>query len=343
MTSPGIGFQNSEIIIGLVGAVGTPLAHVKEVLEKRFIIFGYNINEIRISTDVIPLFAKTGSSGNAKEYDRIENMMGAGNNARLKSNNNSILALGAASKISSLRQQEGEQPVPNKKVAYIINSLKHPEEVHCLRRIYPNGFYLLGVHSDEARLQKTLMGENGMNEGQAKGLMARDTDEHLDYGQKVSETFHLSDFFIRLDGLADRENDSIWRILDLLFGHPYKTPTFDEYAMFLAFAASLRSADLSRQVGAVVARDNEILATGANDCPRSGGGLYWPKLNDASQSIVDDDLGRDFVRGEDCNKVEQKKIIDDILKNAKSAGISEELLDRYSKKAALGILPNSGA
>jgi hypothetical protein len=38
----------------------------------------------------------------------------------------------------------------------------------------------------------------------------------------------------------------------------------------MAFASSLRSADLSRQIGAVIARRNEIIATGANAAPSLG-------------------------------------------------------------------------
>ncbi|MFO2375906.1 cytidine deaminase, partial [Pseudomonas aeruginosa] len=71
----------------------------------------------------------------------------------------------------------------------------------------------------------------------------------------------------------------LWRVIDILFGQPYVTPTFDEYAMFMAFSASLRSADLSRQVGAVLTRDEGIISTGANDVPKAGGGLYWPELD----------------------------------------------------------------
>ena len=61
------------------------------------------------------------------------------------------------------------------------------------------------------------------------------------------------------------------RFLDILFADPYRTPLFDEYAMFMAFAAATRSADLSRQIGAVIAKDDVILASGANECPRAGG------------------------------------------------------------------------
>ena len=60
----------------------------------------------------------------------------------------------------------------------------------------------------------------------------------------------------------------IQRFLELLFSHPYKNPTFDEFAMFMAFSSSVGSGDLARQVGAVITRDNQIIATGANDCPK---------------------------------------------------------------------------
>ena len=67
--------------------------------------------------------------------------------------------------------------------------------------------------------------------------------------------------------------------------NPCITPTFDENAMFLAYAASSRSADLSRQVGAVVVSENrEVVATGANDLPQCGGGQYWSGPDDQRAS-----------------------------------------------------------
>jgi deoxycytidylate deaminase len=147
-----------------------------------------------------------------------------------------------------------------------------------------------------------------MTEDKAQYLMARDEDEHIASGQRVTDTFHMSEFFVRLDGDDDRLKSSIWRLLDIMFGHPYRTPTFDEYAMFLAFSASLRSADLSRQVGAVIARSQEVLATGANDCPKFGGGLYWPEWDSDSHDFIDRQGGRDHTRKYDSNKDEQRKL-----------------------------------
>ena len=117
--------------------------------------------------------------------------------------------------------------------------------------------------------------DHGMTEDQASKLIARDRDESSDeHGQRVNDTFHLADFFVQIRDNADELRCDIRRIVELWFGNPFITPTFDEHAMFLAFSAALRSADLSRQVGAVVTRDSQVLATGANDCPKAGGGLY---------------------------------------------------------------------
>ena len=310
-------FTESELVIGLVGAVGTDLDSVVNILTQRLNTAKYDVTEIRISKQIIPqLFPRQDSPSG--EYERISWGMKDGDEARKRSGDNSILAIGAAWTIHSLREKDAKgNPKPASRRAYIINSLKNPEEVFRLRQIYRMGFYVLGVHSDEKRRRgvlkdiKRILVDDDIND-----LIKRDQNEHLPYGQRLTDTFHLSDFFVREDGDADRLQHELRRIVDVLFGHPYKTPTFDEYAMFLAFASSLRSADMSRQVGAVIADDYEIISTGANDCPSFGGGLYWPKYNPKSRDIEDKDKGRDYTHGQDLNKAEQREIISQILELA---------------------------
>jgi deoxycytidylate deaminase len=83
--------------------------------------------------------------------------------------------------------------------------------------------------------------------------------------------------------------------------------------MFMAFSSSVRSGDLSRQVGAVITKNLQILATGANECPVFGGGLYWAEIDELSGNVVDATDGKDYTRNEDSNKAEQSEIIDEIL------------------------------
>jgi deoxycytidylate deaminase len=301
-------FSDSELLIGLVSAVGTETDLVVDILEERLKAFGYEIERVRISSDVISELVNVPERPST-EYARIDTLMDAGNEARQRTGDCSVLALGVAAKIAYRRQNDerGNLTIRPRR-AYIITSLKHPAEVDRLREIYPQGFYLLGVHADVKRRHELLVKNRLMTREQADLLMRRDEDENLDHGQRTSDTFHLSDFFVRIDGNQDRLRNDLWRILDILFGRPYVTPTFDEYAMFMAFAASLRSADLSRQVGAVVARNDEIIAAGANDCPKYGGKLYWPVREKETEEIKDVDGGRDYTRGEDANKAEQIKV-----------------------------------
>jgi len=322
-------FAESELVLGLIGAVGTELDQIRRELESRLKVIGYEVLHVKITEDVIPLLVNPKSWNKKDHHARITSLMDAGNRAREISNDNSILALGAAAFISRKRpaiHANQKQKPHRSKQAYIISSIKHPEEVARLRAIYPQGFYLIGVHDDYERRLNFLTHDKQIDETLAKKLIERDADEHLPHGQRVVDTFHLSDFFVRNDGEEVGLKKSLWRLLGLLFGHPYVTPTFDEYAMFLAFSSSLRSADLSRQVGCVIAVDERIIATGANDCPRAGGGQYWPEADKMPLDIQFPADGRDFAKGFDTNKREQQKIIDQILDEAVSLGVPREAM-----------------
>jgi deoxycytidylate deaminase len=323
-------FPDSEIVIGLVGAVGTDMDVIITLLKDRLKIAGYDTTEIRVSREIIPKLVKADVTG-ASEAIRIATLMDAGDRAREQSGDNAILATGVAAHIASLRKPSATK-MPRH--AFIVNSLKHPDEVHRLRQIYPRGFNLFGVHPDE-KVRLAFMKRKGISDTDIERLIERDQDEHLPFGQRVNDTFHMSDFFVRLENDRLKLENSIIRIFHILFGDPYKTPTFEEFAMFLAFTSSLRSADLSRQVGAVVTNAEEILATGANDCPKFNGGLYWPELNVETHVIEDKKDGRDYMRGEDSNKIEQRKIIDGILDKAKARGLDIEKLKEVLEESGI--------
>jgi deoxycytidylate deaminase len=329
---------DSELVIGLVGAVGTDLGRVGDLLENQLVRTGYEVRRVKISSDVIPHFGPIEYDGH-DEFDRITKLMNAGNKARAMAKDNSVLALGAASTIAAMRS-EG---MPLYQKAFIIRSLKRPEEVERLRKIYPSGFVLLGVHAEEPRRIRELQ-DRGISLERAQQLVERDSNENIEkHGQRLEMTFYLSDFFVRLDGSEDILKSELRRLVELLFGHPFWTPSFDEYAMFFAFAAALRSADLSRQVGAVIAAGDQVLATGANDCPKKGGGLYWP-IRDDIGCLSDSDGGRDYKRGFDSNKLEQKRIVDNIVDLGILRGIDGNILREIlcSKRSPIRDLTEYG-
>jgi deoxycytidylate deaminase len=346
--------EGSELVIAFVGAIGVNLTIAEKALSERLRFYNYDCREVKITKDILPRLVPEAANSFKGSYDRISRLMDFGNDAR-RLHGPDILARGVALKILEQRHQSQR---PLHRTAFIVHSLKHPEEVRKLRELYPNGFYLVGVHAHPDVRRTHLRNSRSLGADEIEELMDRDKKEADKNGQQLNDTFHLSDFFIRWSGddtkqitqsslnLGDQTVDeyasqhqintrrvitSVDRFVDIIFGHRYKTPTFGEYAMFMAYSASLRSADLSRQVGAVIAREGEILATGANDCPAAGGGLYWPKYNLDSHEIEEIDDGRDYMRGYDSNRREQDELINGIMESIvnrlKAEKIDESGLD----------------
>jgi len=322
-------FQDSELILGLVAPVGTDFQRFQHSLERCLKKFDYSFNLVRLSElaehfDVDGSPARTGS----KEFIRLNELMHAGNQLRLSSQKGEFLALASAKAIRSTRTDQEVR----RRTAHILWSLKHPEEVRALRRIYGSGFYLIGITVDEEQRRSHLRNNRGCTDEEITKLLERDEHEEdpiyvgrdgENYGQRTRDTFHLADAFLPLD-----REDLLERFLKLLFGYPYETPTNDEYAMYLAFASGLRSGDLSRQVGAVVvSSEGDIVAVGANDVPRAGGGLYWPG--------EDDD--RDHVRGQDSNEHQRGVIVEAVLKVLCP---SERSLDEWIQEGKLKLKGN---
>ena len=305
------GVETSEIVIGIVSAVGTKSKRVIDPLIDRLRIFGYTAEEIRVSSILPSYHAGEG------EYKRIRHYMEAGDDLRKKAGNNAILAAGVAKLVSEKRGT----PRTVEKKAFIVNSLKHPDEVAFLRKVYGEGFYLFGLHADEKRRHRFLTEDKGCSQAEADDLIRIDENENIDHGQKTRDTYHLSDFFLSLGRNEDQVEKTIQRFLDLIFSDPYKNPTFDEFGMFMAFNSSVRSSDLSRQVGAVISKNKQIIATGANDVPQSGGGLYWAEVDAETGEVKDQAGGKDYTREEDSNKRAQIEIIEEIALSALKGGL----------------------
>ncbi len=300
--------EPSEIVLGIVAPLGTDGDKIRSMISNRLGEYGYDCVTIRISKVVIPAIAGPENVPTGSAYAIAMGLIDLGNEIRKVSKNNAVLAIASAAEIARNRASGKVQ-----KRAYVISSLKHPEEVAELRKIYGNGFYLFAVHTDREKRIHFLMGPHAesMTEPHALELITRDEHEPEEHGQHIRDTFHLADFFLSDENDDEKLRHSIVRCLDLVFGSPTITPTFNEFAMFMAHAASLRSASLSRQVGAVVARNEEILSTGANDCPRPGGGLYWPTFS--VDRVVDAPRGRDHMRDYDSNSFEKARLIRSIV------------------------------
>ncbi|MFZ3210966.1 MAG: anti-phage dCTP deaminase [Terriglobales bacterium] len=306
--------QHTELVIGLVGAVGSNLGAVQDVLLQLFSDVGYASEPVHL-IELLHEIDRWERSTNRRRTVRIEKHMDAGDEFRKVIESDDALAVLGVGRIQKLRfKKTKDLRVPASRAVYILKSLKHPHEVATLREIYGPGFFLVAAYSPrEERVQnlatRIARSHNSHDlEGfreQAERLMSRDQrDAGKSYGQNVRHAFPLADVFV---GTTDENSlqDQIQRFVRLVLGDNSHTPNRDEYAMFHAYAAALRSGSLSRQVGAaIVTPTGEVIALGTNEVPKYSGGQYW---------CDDDPDDRDIQRDEDSSDLIKRMNVGEIL------------------------------
>ena len=324
------GRRSQELIIGLCGAIGSGIKTLKEQTIQCLRQNGYHVEHIRIS-DLISEFSKI-STTTLNSFERYNKLQDLGDNLR-EDNKNFICAELAILKIQVLRENIYGKDNPEltkntKKTAYIIDQIKHPAEVELLNQVYKNNFYLVGLLRTVAERIQNLRDE-GIKEEDVQKIIERDRKSSNKFGQQVEETLQLSDYFIKnLD--TEVMKKSVLRFIDLIHGANNITPSKDESGMYAAYSSSLGSACLSRQVGAsIIDVDGNIIATGRNDVPQYGGGLY------TSESTKDRRCFNKNGCHNDNHKSLLKKEITGILQKLKisdSDKIAEEIMKETKAK-----------
>lgn len=180
--------------------------------------------------------------------------------------------------------------MPLESVAYVVDSLKHPDELDRLRRIYGPAFVGIGIYAPpDVRRDALMLDARGDDERNlVDKLIYRDAQGHK-LGQRVGEAFYGTDFIIDATREAGELAEELNRLIKLLFGALFITPHTDEYGLFLARAAQARSGSMARQIGAAILRsDGSVVACGTNEVAKPlVGGQYWPDDDETYH-------GRDF-------------------------------------------------
>jgi deoxycytidylate deaminase len=334
--------RTPELFVGLVAPIGVDLNSVTEILSELLRDMDYRTSLLRLTTlmkDVSTGLPMEKNTYVASYKERI-----AYANAICNRLGHDALAAMAVSAIRATREQiweeavehnlpalpEGaiasETPVPSQ--VYIIRQLKRPEEVQLLRNIYGRQFILVSAYSPQSSRIKRIEEEERKSQGGliseveahnlAYELVSQDTNEAQEpSGQNVRDAFPLGDVFIDATSKV-KCRETLRRFVELLFGSNSVTPTHDEYGMYIAKSASLRSSDLSRQVGAAIFSPSGTIATmGCNEVPKAGGGTYWPG---------DEGDDRDFVQGYDPNESYKLSLLVDLIDRLKNSNnLSEQL------------------
>jgi hypothetical protein len=220
--------------------------------------------------DVIQAWAQASSrelpTSGVHDLEAVEAFQDLGDSMRYTTKDNAAVAKALIGQVRRTRAAKtgvgdpGDAPVKpdGKKRAYILDSLRHPAEVDLLRHVYQDAFVLIGVVcEEERRLSRVMRKYDNAGEAKAKRFMQRDAKALETHGQRVSDAFHLSDFF--LDNTVERFeksgaesafwdiNEKLSRLIKIISHLEIVRPEISETAMHHAHGAAMRSACLSRQ------------------------------------------------------------------------------------------------
>ena len=341
-----------ELFFAVVGPVGAGSSHVARQLvrclkEASHDNAGFSCETIKASDAIRSSYtepetfeaAMTGLSPLQKKIAMQER------GDALRENDHAALAATAVRYIAEARARAQGMPfTPGEPVppdgsprAYVIDSFKHPAEVKLLRRLYGDAFILIGVVCSppvlETRLANAMFTSVERNRPHnvtaLEDFIRRDADDpDKRHGQHVTDAFHEADFFVDntldlpmpqsgdfRDAVDGRLIGELNRLVSIILHDQIRRPTVEESAMHAAYSAQLQSSCLSRQVGAALTdQQGNIVATGTNEVPKAGGGVYG---EDVSAGAVENRcaLCSNGGNGPHCsNNKQQNELFEEALK-----------------------------
>ena len=317
-TSPG----KQEIFLGLVSRLGTDTMRFRDQIDDVMKKYDYEIEVIKISEVVTEKFALPMHELPLPE--RIEKLIEYCNQIRNSSQRGNFLTDIAIKELHSRRKKKDRGVAQNK--IYLFDQFKRPDEVLRFKEVYGEQSLLISLHAPaphRARILSErfagLSTEHPAREDwlpKVYELIQKDEQqEDTDFGQDVRNAFPLADFVLDVSKKAADTYDRLGEFFSNYFGSPDAAPRVDETGMHAAYSASMRSTDLSRQVGAAVCDDRgTIVITGYNDAPRAGGGSY---------TVEDTIRYRDIDLDEDANERHKRRLANDFIQKL----VDDEIID----------------
>lgn len=301
-----------EVFFALIAPIGVDLDAVEMALERSLKVVGYETNKIRL-TNIFQDIDHNYETKWTNEFDRYQKLIAAGDKICADTGHLDIMALYGIESLKRYSNRDNYDEIP-KNVAHIFRQIKRPAEIDTLKKVFGRNIIFISCYSskDDRKnnlVKKLLKSDRRRSKtdlaSDALKIIAIDEDERdVPTGQRILDCYQHADYVIDCTNLT-RLNKSSDRFIELYFGYPFHSPTKDEYCSYFANAASYRSLDLSRQVGAAIFNDEcEIISLGCNEIPKAGGGTYWE----------DDEADkRDYALGRDSNQQVREDMSTDAL------------------------------
>lgn len=241
-------------VIGLVGPFGSGCSYVAEKIAE---LYGYEVLSL---SDV--LRSEFQIQYPKKRKITRQNLQDFGNAIRQERGSGYL-----ASKIC-------EKIDLDKTKNYVVDSIRNPEEVKLLRKTFAR-FFLFGVFA-EPDLRWERVSEKYNNDRRAFDEDdRRDSNEDVEHGQRVTDSFRMSDIILLNNEniISGNQNEELFLAklkhnVDVIEEKEAFVPTYVETNMAIAYAESMRSSCLKRKVGAVIVDlAGAIVSSGYNEVP----------------------------------------------------------------------------
>lgn len=290
--------ERREAFMGLIAPLGVDLSAVMDALRFALRNVDYDTNELRL-TNLIRDYASLFDLNSTNDVERYDKYIAAGDEICRRTARRDVFALYGIAALSKDSDRQTTESLPSR-VVHVFRQLKRTEEIRALKEAYGRNILFIACYAPKPRRIEHLvrdMLKTGRGvvrkklEAQALEIMATDEEERENpNGQRVLECYPYADYVLDCT-TPDTLAKSAERLIRIYFGHPFLSPSKDEYCSYIANAAAYRSLDLSRQVGAaIVGPDCELISVGCNEVPRAGGGTYWA---DEGEDVRDHALGYD--------------------------------------------------
>src|SRR4028118_285571 len=201
--------SDPELVLGLVGAMGTDLKAISEVLATSLQRFSYKSILIKLSQELCDVKSFGPYPKDVPADERYLKLMKKGTEFRQALGADALARLA----IMAIRRERAKVTdwvmKPGGRCAYVLHSLKHPAEVEALRRTYGRRFILLAAYaprdqrvSDLAAIIAESRNTAQVNDQRTRAErlilrdeLERDEEQHapVPLGQKVGDVFPMAD------------------------------------------------------------------------------------------------------------------------------------------------------
>lgn len=319
-------------VIGLVGPFGSGCSYVAEKIANTY---GYRLLSL---SDVLRDEFKA-KYPNKKKVAR-QDLQNYGDTIR-KENGCDYLAKIICQKINS-----------DKTKNYVVDSIRNPEEINLLRKSFAL-FFLFGVFAEPDLRWKRVKEKYNNDRRTFDEDDKRDSNEGIEYGQRVTDSFRMSDIILLNNEniIKGNKNEELFLTklkhdVDLVESKETFVPTYVETNMVIAYAESMRSSCLKRKVGAVIVDSaGAVVSSGYNEVPAANntckceyGMCYRDKLKKDYKESLDSTIKREKER-ESAFKLFKKNF--KILDYCRALHAEENAILNVARIGASAALPSA--